>query len=187
MHMVLFDFVITFCSASLGPTRPSCPLKMLHISYACLMLGVFIAAYRSASARESVFLTPSRNVLFLFPLNSEETRPHALAAVFHQLSNNRDFRRSSLLTGWIVQLKGFFSSCTWFFARFGWVRVFGCPKDKKWLRRFAAGWRCESGTWCHCTLRSDCRCGCGCDDGSSGGMAKCLGICVQYLSNAAVV
>ena len=82
-----------------GSDTPSCPLKMQHISYSCLMLGEFIAACRSASARESVFLTPSHNVLFLLPLNSEETRPHALAAVFHQLSNNRDFRRSSLLTG----------------------------------------------------------------------------------------
>lgn len=150
MHMVLFDFVITFCSASLGPTRPSC-LKMQHISYACLMLGVFIAAYRSACARESVLLTASRNVLFLFPFNSEEAKPHALAAVFHLLSNNRDFRRSSLLTGWIVQLKGFLAAALGSSRDLG---EWGCPKDMKWLRRFVAGWRCESGTWCHCAWLS---------------------------------
>lgn len=57
------------------PTHPSCPLKMLHILYACLMLGEFIAAYRSASARESVFLTPSRNVLFLFPSTRRKPGP----------------------------------------------------------------------------------------------------------------
>lgn len=57
-------------------------------AYACLVLGVFIAAYRSVSAaRESVSVNPSRSVPLLFPLNSKETKPHALAAVFHHLSN----------------------------------------------------------------------------------------------------
>lgn len=88
-HGVLFDFVVICCNILQRTSGFDTPkLAAKDAAYACLVLGVFIAAYRSVSAaRESVSVNPSRSVPFLFPLNSKETKPNALAAVFHHLSN----------------------------------------------------------------------------------------------------